>query len=229
MNSRNSGVVLGLGMVAFGVLVLFRDFFGYYFVEEDIVSAGFVLASLFFATKYVSDKTAVWALVISAICAFVAFAVFAANNYYIEDEYIGVAALWMISGAFFIGFFRNKDAWGLLIPAGILFSVGCFLFAKTMMYWYYEEELLYILFLGFSATFGTLFFMKNETRKTGWAIIPSGIFLMLAAGFGLSMNFYWFEDVIFPAILISVGILLIVRNIMSRKKQEENNNQLEVQ
>ncbi|MCP4726290.1 MAG: hypothetical protein GY863_14695 [bacterium] len=221
MNSRLPGLFLGLSLVIVGILVILRNYYYLDFSPEALISVFFFFGSIFFYSKYFSGNNNIAWLILGSVLLMAAFSIFAANSYDIKDEFIAVAALWIVGTTFLVPYLRNRKLFYLVIPIGVLYTVGAALFYLFYDYYSSHTGFLFILFIGFAVTFGILFFMKNEERKLGWAAFPAVIFLVLAAFFGLMDTFYFmYEDYIFPVVIIIIGLFLLGKSLLAPKPEE---------
>ncbi len=221
MNSRLPGLFLGLSLVAIGALVMLRNYYYLDFSSEALISVFFFFGFVFFYSKYFAGTKNIAWLILGSLLLIAAFSIFAANSYDIRDEFIAVAALWIVGTTFLIPYLQNRQSYLLIIPIGILYTMGAALFYMFYDYYSANSGFLFIMFLGFAITFGILFFMKNSERNLGWAAFPAIIFLVLAAFFGLMDTFYFqYEDYVFPIIIIIIGLFLLGKSLFTTKRRE---------
>lgn len=117
---------------------------------------------------------------------------------------------------FFIVFFRWKDAWWALIPAGIFTTIG--LVVVVSMFVPQDQEvwngiLTGTVLLGMGLTFGLLW-LRRGTWPTDWTKYPAVGLLaaaLLAFVLGRNVQDYW------AVVLLGVGILLVVTGLLPKK------------
>ncbi|MFC1565136.1 hypothetical protein ACFL6G_09390 [candidate division KSB1 bacterium] len=224
MNSRLPGLFLGLSLVIIGIMVLLKNFYYLDFHSEALLSVFLFFGSVFFYIKYFSgNKNIIW-LIIGSGLLIASFSVYAANSYDIRDDYIAVAALLITGTTFLVPYFQNRQSYLLLLPVGICYSVGIALFYQFYSFYPSGTSFVFILFLGFTVTFGIMFLLRNEKRNLGWAAFPAVIFLVLAAFFGLVDTIYFrFEGYLLPVVIIIIGLVLLVKSLINARANETEN------
>jgi hypothetical protein len=138
------------------------------------------------------------------------------NFGYIDLDFAEVWPLFVMFGgiAFWVGYFRNKKDYGLLMPGTILIVYGLMFWYCALEGWWYMQFIWPGFLIG--PGLGFVFMYALGTKEQG-LLIPGGILLglgiiMLA---GLSPIFrYW------PLLLIVAGAYLIYRH--TKAKQNEN-------
>ncbi len=89
-----------------------------------------------------------------------------------KGEFAGAAALGFPAIAFALMYLNNRRRWWAIIPAGLMASLSTFLiFIGLFPRW----EAVPILFLGFAATFATIY-LRVAKR---WALFPAVLFIIL--------------------------------------------------
>ncbi len=221
MKSKLPGLIAGLCLITVGALVMLHNYYIIDLRAEYVIAAIFFVVGICFFFKYLVDRDQLWAMILGTILIFVSFAIYVGNTYWIDDAYIGVAVLYLAGMAFLIGYLNKPNVWGVLIPAGGCFSVGTLvLYEETRLLPYFVETPT-ILFIGMFLTFGLLFIMRTETRKTGWAIFPALGCLFVAAIIEFSHYAYFFQDFVFPTILIVVGGFIVFKSMLNKKRNED--------
>ncbi|MFC1492872.1 hypothetical protein ACFL6O_02860 [candidate division KSB1 bacterium] len=229
MQSKLPGLFLGIALVIIGALFLLHNFFYIDMRAEYIVSIVFLVGSLFFYSQYVPNKYNVWGLVLGSVCLFIASAIYIGNSYWIREEMIAVVLFGILGSSFVIGYLRNRHTWGLLIPAGAAYTIGLIVFNEESYLVRYPINSGIIFFAGIGLTFGLLYFMKNEERKLGWAVFPAVGCIVMAAIIGMVDSYYYFEDILFPVVIIAVGLFLVAKSLLNKNRPQTDNNQLPVQ
>lgn len=115
---------------------------------------------------------------------------------------------------FIIGFFINKENYGLLMPGSILLIIGILFLYLTQSHWYYMENLWPTFILAPGIGFFMMHFFGPKKDKL-W--IPGMILVLLSVIFYAQFCFYFRY---WPIILILLGIYLI----LSKPKNKEKNN-----
>ncbi|MCP4726148.1 MAG: hypothetical protein GY863_13980 [bacterium] len=229
MQSKLPGLFLGIALVVIGALFLLDNFFYFDVRAEYIVSLVFLVGSMFFYSQYIPDKDKVWGLVLGSVCLFVASAIYIGSSYWIREAMIGVFLFAILGTSFVIAYLRGKHLWGLLIPAGAAYTIGLIIFNEESYFVRYPINSGIIFFAGIGLTFALLYMLKNEERKLGWAAFPALGCIILATIIGMVDSYYYYEDILFPTVIIAVGLFLVVKSLMNKNRPQTENNQLPVQ
>ncbi len=121
--------------------------------------------------------------------------------------------------SFFLIYLTQRQQWWAMIPAGVMLSVAVTAFLSALMK---NGELpAAALFLGLSATFGTLYFSPLDgAGRQKWAIYPAlatlGLALILLTVFTIEVMWY-----IWPFGLIALGIYFIVKTFKNQPPVQE--------
>ena len=124
-------------------------------------------------------------------------------------EIIPLYVLWVIALPFLIGFLSDRDQWGLLIPAYVLFSVGLMV-GMIGLGWLRNFLIPAYVMLAIAAPF---FIVYLRNRENWWALIPAGIMTAIAVGFLFSSSIGKF---ILPLLFVAIGIWIIGRSILRK-------------
>ena len=124
-------------------------------------------------------------------------------------EAIPVYVLWIIGFPFLIGYLRDRDQWGLLIPAYVLFSVGLMV-GLIGLGWLQNFLIPAYVMLAIAVPFLVVYLLN---RENWWALIPAGIMGIIAVGFLLASSIGKF---IIPLVIILIGIWIIVRIVIRK-------------
>ena len=116
---------------------------------------------------------------------------------------------------FFIGFFINKENYGLLMPGSILLIIGILFLYLTQTGWYQMEDLWPTFILAPGVGFFMMCLFGPKKNKL-W--IPGTILVLLAIIF-YAQFYYYFPY--WPVIFILVGLYLIISHL-KREIQKEN-------
>jgi len=124
--------------------------------------------------------------------------------------------IFLIGGAvaFYVGYFLNRNQYGLLMPGTILLVIGLLFFYCSMTGWYRMENLWPVFILAPALGFIAMYF--GGVKEKG-LLIPAGILSAIGLLFLLvstDLGNYW------PVLLILGGILLIYMDVVAKKKKE---------
>jgi len=142
--------------------------------------------------------------------------IFLFDNFgYVRVEFWRIWPVLVILGGlgFWVGFFRNREDYGLIMPGTILVIYGLMFFYCAIAGWWHMEHV----WPGFMIGPGIGFFLMYLLGpKEKGLLIPAGIL----TGIGLVFMFqrtsllrYW------PVVLIIIGVVLILK--YTRDKKEE--------
>jgi len=213
-----------------GGLIVFISIFisNIWYIPDGFIGAGVVwIVASVFSVLYLRDKTQKWALIVTTVLLaagmIVFLSVFVSETRFIPDEFIGTGVVWIISLVFIGVFLRDKKNWWALIPGGVLISVGFTVLAGEVWY-FHDESVAFVLFLGFALTFLLLYMLKNAENKLDWAKYPAivlGVFSFFLL-FVSPDNFV--GDVLFPIVIILFGSYMVVKNYSAKEEKVSNNN-----
>ena len=215
MTEQNKNMLVGGIIILIGVLALLVNLDILDGLQEIVGSLLFFTVAYLFYRVFNKDKSKIWALIPAVFCAALGLIIFMENFSGFNDDLSGVILFW--AGAIVFGYFYISDnkKWWAVIPAGVLFTLGCVVLIDTynLLIDDFEGS---VLFLGFGLTFIFLYLQRNEENKLSWAIWPGGI-LSAFALFIYFQNADWMDfDFVLPVLLILVGGFLIFK--ASRKK-----------
>lgn len=209
--SNKQGIVWGGLLILFGIVGLIEVFAN---LTTWAWVTVLVVAGLGVFSVYLTERSD-WGLLIPA---YVLWAV-AALVGLIElnalwDEFIPTFVLTLIALPFIVGYLRNREQWGLLIPAYVLLAVG-------MMVWLLERDILqdflvpaYVLF----AIALPFFVVYGRNPRQWWPLIPGGIMAVIGLAFVIAEAMVSY---IVPVILIVAGVLILLRQLIHREPEAE--------
>jgi hypothetical protein len=185
-------------------------------VQGEVVGAFVMFAiGLPFLLVYAIDRTRWWALIPGGVLAGLGVVVLLTTQ--VSGETIGTVVLLIIALPFLAVYAASPNHnWWALIPAGILASTAVMVLfvAGRELSADMGARLSGILFLGAAATFGLLWLRRN-TVPTAWAVYPAGalaILALLAFALGTAIELVW------PVVLIGLGLLLLVASLRPRQQ-----------
>ncbi len=205
--SRNQGLVWGSLLIFFGVVGLLE-------VYTDLTAWAWVavltVAGLGIFGIYLSNRTE-WGLLIPAYVMWAVAALIALIELGIlRDEPIATFVLTAIALPFLVGYLRNREQWGLLIPAYVLLAVG-------VMVWLIGlgilNDLLIPAYVMFAVAIPFLVVFSRNSQHW-WALIPGGIMTIIGLSFLIAEAAVGY---IIPAVLILTGIWILVRQYIRRE------------
>ena len=165
-----------------------------------------------FALVYLSNRQKSWALIPAFTTG--AIGIITLLSLY-TVRWIGAVVPIMIAIPFFYVFFHDQQRWWAIIPAGVMASIGINVWLTDPMFGRFAASSLptAILFLGWAATFGWLWYQR-EKFPTQWARIPALVLGIIGIILLVTGSFTEIGGVI---VLIVSGLLLIYSSLRPRK------------
>jgi hypothetical protein len=209
--AQKQAFVWGGLLILFGIVMLVETIAD---ISEWIWVAILTVAGLAVFAVYLTDRSD-WGLLIPAYVMWaIAGMLVLITLEILNDESIATYVLAAIALPFLVGFLRNRERWGLLIPAYILLAVGVMvgLIGIGIL-----NDLLIPAYVLFAVAL-PFFVVYARNPKQWWPLIPGGI----TASIGLS--FLIAEDAaqyIAAIALVVVGGWIVVRQFTGKEEVEE--------
>ncbi len=208
----SSRVVWGLVLVIGGALLLL-DTFGIFKGGALFWTIILAIAGVVFLSVYISNHAHWWALIPGVI--FLALAALLGLNSFVpnfsDTRLSGAIILGGIGLSFLLVYLVERRNWWAIIPAGVMATLAV---VSTLDPALSGNASGGIFFLGLGLTFGLVAVLPTSSGQMRWAWIPAGILgifgLLLLLAAGQLFNYVW------PAALVVVGVLLIVRAVVRR-------------
>jgi len=129
------------------------------------------------------------------------------------DEFVATFVLVVIALPFVVGFLRNRERWGLLIPAYVLLVIG--LMVILIEQWALGDALIpaYVMF----AVAVPFFVVYARNPKQRWPLIPGGIMGVIGVSFLLAEAA---TEYVVPVVLLIAGTWMIVRQFTAKEPTE---------
>ncbi len=129
-----------------------------------------------------------------------------------EDIWYDFWSLWplaiLVGGVlFWLGWFKNRDDYGLLMPGTIMIVYGLlFWYCMEFGWWHMGDDHLWSFFI-IGPGLGFLAMYALGKQEKGFLV--SGLILALIGGIFLIGTYFW--DFIIPALLILIGVRLLMK------------------
>jgi hypothetical protein len=203
MNRYDGRIWWGLLLILGGVLFLLQNlgllFFGN-LVWAVLMAAGGVA----FLVVVFRNRHNWWAVIPGLVLIYLAFLVFLDQVFpAFSNDFGGPLFLAVIGAAFFIVYALNSLGWWAIIPGGVLLTLA--VVAGTDRFLPGIESGGFF-FLGLGITFMVLSLIPTPIGKMRWPLIPGGILFVM--GVLLSISATGFLNVLWPVILIIIGVYL---------------------
>lgn len=218
MKKRIPGLLSGVFLIIFGVLIILDNLYYLYFIEDYAFSYIFIAAGIVLLVTYLLDKKKIWAVVISLFFLFIGISIFISESRYIPEGVIGGLFTFIVGTGFLTAFLKNKKNWWAVIPAGILYTITIMIVLGEY-FWYVEDFIAPVFFTGTGLTFGLLYLIRNEENKLNWAKIPALILLIFGIFSGAFVFIDFDENLGFSFILITAGFAVILYHFLKSKKE----------
>jgi hypothetical protein len=209
-------IVVGLLLITGGLLVLLENLNILTGLSDwfwGLVLAG---AGAGFLVYYAGNRTNWWALIPGGILLVLGLLrILESLAPGMSEQFSGAIFMFGFALTFLVVYIISPVNWWAIIPAGVLATIG----VTSML----DETALAaqgfdtggIFFLGLGLTFLLVFILPAPTGRNTWAIFPAGALLLvgifiLASATEL-INYVW------PALLILLGLVLIVRYLVWKK------------
>ncbi|WP_420644451.1 hypothetical protein [Candidatus Leptofilum sp.] len=206
-NNRKQNIFWGSLLILFGVLGLVAVYASitiWTWVAVLAVS-GLAAFGLFLANQ--SD----WGLLIPAyvLWAIAGFLALIGSNL-LSGALVPTFVLAVIALPFFVGYLRNRQQWGLLIPAYALTAVGLMILLLERGILHDFMVPAYIMF-AIALPFFTVFAIN---AKQWWALIPAGILTIIGLAFLMAEAAVGY---VLPVVLIVAGLWILLRQFIQRE------------
>ena len=216
MNRRNNNIYIGVLIIAVGILALLINMHILHDLDDLFGGTLLLVGALFFLGLYSRNRAKWWPLLPGVVLGVLGIGVISEILIADASDFIGAALFYGLFVVFAFVFSRNKADWWAIIPAGACFTLGTVVLVDTTRM--LDSDFTGMIFLlGLGLTFLYLWSLRNEVKNVGWSIWPAVVFI------GLSLIVFveqadWLEsDIVFPLVLILVGVLVIFYGARKKK------------
>ncbi len=122
------------------------------------------------------------------------------------DSFIATFVLTTIAIPFLVGYWRNHEQWGLLIPAYVLLAVGVMV---GLLERGFLTDLMVPAYVMFAIAI-PFFVVYGRNPRQWWPLIPGGIMAIIGASFLIAEAMVGY---VIPVVMILAGILILLRQI----------------
>ncbi len=204
MTSNRGAAIGGMVLIVLGVMALLNQVFPWF---TALLWAGALgVAGAVILMLYQADRSQWWMLIPVYVLWVVAAMIVLIDVNILRDEIIATYVLYAIGFPFLYSYLKNRENWGLLIPAYVMFAVGTMV--MLIGFNVINDELIasYVMF-AIAAPFLLVYAIN---RRNWWALIPGGI--MASIGIAFLLGAGGAARFVLPAALILGGAyLLLVR------------------
>ena len=211
MNFKSIQRLIGIVLILAGLLAILQAFDILPGSAWDIVWAGlFLVGSAIFLYTFLQNRNQWWALIPGftllglSIIIVISFA-FPSISYLSGFIFLGAIGL-----SFLLIYLRDRAFWWALIPAGTLITLG----VVSIVDRFFQDDISgSVFFGGMGLTFIMLYILPTKDNLS-WALIPGLVLIGLGAVVSLSVN--TISNMIFPAIIIAAGIIILIKSILNK-------------
>lgn len=211
MKSRinKRGLVWGGLMILFGAMSLVATFTE---ISLGIWAVTLAVAGLVALLVYTTDLSAIDLLIPPYVLWALAALLFMLERDMLADPWIPFYVLTAVALPFIVGFLRDQNRWGLLIPAYILIVVGTMvvLLEDVLTDMQVPAYVMFAIAIPFVVAF-------LRDRRMRWALIPSSILIVVGLVFLFGDGLV---EYITPALLIFFGGWILLRQLWPKDKSE---------
>jgi hypothetical protein len=210
MKSRinKRGLVWGGLMILFGAMSLVATFTE---ISIGIWAVTLAVAGLVALLVYMTDLSAIDLLIPPYVLWALAALLFMLERDMLADPWIPFYVLTAIALPFIVGFLRDQNRWGLLIPAYILIVVGTMvvLLDEVLTDMQVPAYVMFAVAIPFVVAF-------LRDRRMRWTLIPSGILIVVGLVFLLGEGLV---EYITPILLIFFGGWILLRQLWHKDEE----------
>jgi len=184
-------------------------------VEGEWMGALFMLAvALPFWVIYFSNRSANWWAIIpgGVLLAISLIPLLVVEAF--SGELFGAVFMAMLGLVFLLVYLSRREQWWAIIPAGSMLTIGAVVALSTVQFgsMFSESIIGGAFFAGLALTFGALWLLRSQ-HETEWAKFPG---IALAAVALISLVVGTNANLVFPILLLGVGVWLLVRTLRQR-------------
>ncbi len=203
-------VVAGVLLVVVGALLLLQTFDVFDFLWDAAWAVLLFVGGASFLFVYVTQPRNWWA-VIPGMALLGLGATVGLDIVGLGSLLGGGLFLAALSVAFWLVYLRGREHWWAIIPGGVLATLAMVAGVDDIAPWIETEGLF---FLGLALTFALVYLLPGLGGRQTWALIPAGV--LFAIGVIVTLATSSLLSVMWPAVLIAVGIVLVYRALRAQ-------------
>ncbi len=216
MDNRKNSLLIGGFLILLGSLIL-ADNLGYIDLRNEMFVSPLSLGlGVYLLFRYLQNKRMA-TLIFSAIFLFISLSILIDSTRIINDDVTGTLFLCGVGVLFGVGYMRNPEKWGLVIPAGIFLTLGLISLLNIGAFRLIDGDLEPgTFFLGLGLTFGFLYLTRNEQNKLEWAKVPAVILILFSGFIYMTTTNSLLTNMILPLTFIGLGGYLVLKSMQSK-------------
>ena len=133
MNSRNNSLMLGAFLILLGGLILLNNIDFIYLRDEIIMSLLFLALGGYMLFRYLQSHK-MGTLIFASILLFIGLSILIDSTGIVDNSLLGTIFFWGVAALFATAYVRNAEKWGLIIPIGVLFTLGLIVLLHNQYY-----------------------------------------------------------------------------------------------
>jgi hypothetical protein len=214
MDNRKNSLLAGGFLIFLGTLILLNNLDFILLRDETLVSVSFLALGGVLLLRHLQTQR-MGTLIFSAILLFIGMAILIDSTGIVDSSLIGTLLFWELAALFTVGYLRNSEKWGLIIPAGILFTLGLIVLMHNQSY--VNDDLAGgTFFLGLGLTFGLLYLFHHEKNKLEWARVAAIIFIIFSGFIYFTTTDSLLANLLLPATFIALGGYLVLKSLQNK-------------
>jgi hypothetical protein len=209
MNSLRRGAALGVLLIGAGIVFLLSNL-GYFDMGDYIIGGLFCLGGLFFLSMLRENTANWWAMIPGVVLLDLGGLIILSSLFPdLMDRIGGAFFLGGVSLAFWLVYFRVREYWWAIIPAGIVLTLAAITVIDLMPF--SGMIVPATLFLGIACTFALVYILTGRDASFRWTWYPAAI----AGIMGLIFLFFSgrLGGFLMPTVLIILGVYLVGKTL----------------
>lgn len=204
-------VVGGVLLVLVGALLLLQQLNIFTFVWDLAWTVLFLAGSFVFLSLYVGRPDNWWAAIpgmaLLGLGAVIGLSILGLDNVLGGSVFLGALAL-----GFGLVYLRDRRHWWAVIPGGVLLTLALVAGIDQI---FPAVETGGLFFLGLALTFLLVYLVPVSGERMTWALIPAAVLFVI--GVIVTMATSSLLRLVWPAVLIVVGLYLVYRAFWARR------------
>ncbi len=210
MDHRKNSLAAGGFLIFLGTLLLLNNFDFIFLRDEMSVAVSFLAVSGLCLLRYLQTQR-MSTLIFSAIFLFIGVAILIDATGIVDSSLIGTLLFWELAALFTVGYLRNSEKWGLIIPAGILFTLGLIVLMHNQSY--VNDDLAGgTFFLGLGLTSGLLYLL----HRLEWARVAAIILILFSGFIYFTTTDSLLANLLLPVTFIALGSYLVLKSVQNK-------------
>ena len=206
----------GLLLIAAGIFLLLQNMGIFVAVSALLAMALFTLGGLAFLFVFLTHPQARWWAAIPG-CTLLGLATTTLLDNYappLLEPLAGSAFLGSIGVGFALVYLANRALWWAIIPGGVLSTLAVVAALDEVGDTGLDSGGVFFIGLGLTFLLVALLPHRSEERLT-WAFIPATVLIILGVFVGIGLERFF--NLLWPVILILIGIFWVMRNALRPK------------